>query len=147
MNPSIIKESSEGLARIPLEDALYQKRKIYCIGEISKESAHALVMQLRWLQLDSPGEEITLYIDSPGGEVSSGLAIYDVMHPMHHPHDLRRMRVQHGRAPVRCRDTTGHSPPCPRYDSRSADYRRRWWERPASGEYQQGSHADKSSSC
>lgn len=83
--PNIIRESSEGLARIPLTDALYQKREIYCIGEITKESAHALVMQLRWLQMDSPGTEITMYIDSPGGEVSSGLAIYDVMQAIQCP--------------------------------------------------------------
>ena len=85
MMPNIIRESSEGLARIPLTDALYQKREIYCIGEITKESAHALVMQLRWLQMDSPGAEIMMYIDSPGGEVSSGLAVYDVMQAIQCP--------------------------------------------------------------
>ena len=79
MMPNIIRESSEGLARIPLADALYQKREIYCIGEITKESAHALVMQLRWLQMDSPGTEITMYIDSPG------LALYDVMQAVQCP--------------------------------------------------------------
>lgn len=77
--PNIIRETSDGLARIPLEDALFQKREIYCIGEITKESAHALMMQLRWLQMDASGAAITMHVNSPGGEVSSGLAIYDMM--------------------------------------------------------------------
>lgn len=85
MIPMIIKESSEGISRIPLEDALFQKREIYCVGEITRELASSLNMQLRWLQTDAPGEEITMYIDSPGGEVSSGLALYDVMQAIQCP--------------------------------------------------------------
>ena len=77
--PNIIKETSEGLARIPLEDMLFQRREIYCVGEITKESAHALMMQLRWLQTDGPGKEIIMHVNSPGGEIGSGLAVYDMM--------------------------------------------------------------------
>ena len=72
MTPNIIQETSQGLSHIPLQDALFREREIYCIGEITREYVHALVMQLRWLQHDSPSAEITLYIDSPGGEVGSG---------------------------------------------------------------------------
>lgn len=85
MTPSIIRETCDGLARIPLEDALFQRREIYCIGEINRELAQALIMQLRWLQLDAPGAEITMMIDSPGGEVSSGLALYDMMQAVQCP--------------------------------------------------------------
>ena len=85
MMPMIIRESSEGISRIPLEDALFQKREIYCVGEITRELAYELNMQLRWLQTDAPGESITLYIDSPRGEVSSGLALYDVMQAIQCP--------------------------------------------------------------
>ncbi|MBD5170062.1 MAG: ATP-dependent Clp protease proteolytic subunit [Oscillibacter sp.] len=85
MIPMIIKETSEGISRIPLEDALFQKREIFCVGEITRELAYALTMQLRWLQTDAPGEEIAMYIDSPGGEVSSGLAVYDVMQAIQCP--------------------------------------------------------------
>ena len=85
MVPMIIKETCEGISRIPLEDALFQNREIYCVGEITRELAYALNMQLRWLQTDAPGERITLYIDSPGGEVSSGLAVYDVMQAIQCP--------------------------------------------------------------
>ena len=79
MIPEIIQETNQGISRIPLQDALFQKREIFCVGEITKESALALIMQLRWLQTDAPGAEIVMYIDSPGGEVSSGLAVYDIM--------------------------------------------------------------------
>lgn len=85
MTPNIIQETSQGLSRIPLQDALFQKREIYCIGNITSEQVYSLAMQLRWLQHDSPNAEITLYIDSPGGEVGSGLALYDVMQAVQCP--------------------------------------------------------------
>ena len=85
MIPNIIHETSQGLSCIPLPDALLQKREIYCVGEITRERVYSLAMQLRWLQQDSPGTEIQIYIDSPGGEVSSGLALYDVMQAIQCP--------------------------------------------------------------
>lgn len=78
MIPDIIQETSQGTARIPIQDALFQSREIFCVGEITKENAISLIMQLRYLQTTA-STEITMYIDSPGGEVSSGLALYDVM--------------------------------------------------------------------
>lgn len=77
--PNIIKETCEGTACIPIRDALFQRREIYCTGEIDSDSASALILQLRYLQTESPSEEIRLYINSPGGEISSGLAVYDAM--------------------------------------------------------------------
>ena len=77
--PNIIRETCEGTACIPLRDALFQKREIYCTGEIDTESASALILQLRYLQFEDPNEEITLYINSPGGGVNCGLAVYDAM--------------------------------------------------------------------
>lgn len=47
MTPNIIQETSQGLSHIPLQDALFREREIYCIGEITREYVHALVMQLR----------------------------------------------------------------------------------------------------
>ena len=85
MIPMIIKETSEGIARIPLEDALFQKREIYCVGPITGESACSLAMQLRWLDMDAPGSDITMFFNSPGGEVSGGLALYDVMQGLSSP--------------------------------------------------------------
>lgn len=77
--PNIIKETCEGTVCIPLRDALFQRREIYCTGEITQESASILILQLRYLQSESPSGGITIYISSPGGEVSSGLAVYDAM--------------------------------------------------------------------
>lgn len=62
MTPNIIQETSQGLSHIPLQDALFQKREIYCIGNITSEQVYSLVMQLRWLQHDSPSAEITLFL-------------------------------------------------------------------------------------
>lgn len=79
ITPNIIKETCEGTACIPIRDALFRHREIYCTGEIDAETANSMIVQLHFLALESPDEEITLYINSPGGEVSSGLALYDVM--------------------------------------------------------------------
>ena len=77
--PNIIRETSEGLNQIPIQDILFQRREVECIGEITEDSVAALIIQLRYLHREAPEQEITMYINSPGGEVSSGLALYDVM--------------------------------------------------------------------
>ena len=77
--PNIIRETSEGLNKIPIQDILFQRREVECIGEITEDSVAALIIQLRYLHREAPEQEITMYINSPGGEVSSGLALYDVM--------------------------------------------------------------------
>lgn len=77
--PTIIRETSEGMARIPIADVMLQRREIWLTGEITSELADAVIAQILHLDAEEPGEEITLYIDSPGGSVTAGLAIYDVM--------------------------------------------------------------------
>ena len=77
--PNIIKETCEGTFCIPIRDALLMRREIYCTGEIDSDAAGALILQLRYLQSEDPGKEITMYINSPGGSVIDGLALYDVM--------------------------------------------------------------------
>ena len=77
--PNIIRETSEGLNQIPIQDILFQRREVECIGELTEDSVAALIIQLRYLHREAPEQEITMYINSPGGEVSSGLALYDVM--------------------------------------------------------------------
>lgn len=79
ITPNIIKETCEGTACIPLRDMLFQHREIYCTGEIDAQTANSIIVQLHFLGLENPSGEITLYINSPGGEVSSGLAVYDAM--------------------------------------------------------------------
>ena len=77
--PTIIRETSEGMARLPIADIMLQRREIWLTGEITSELADAIIAQILHLDAEAPGEEITLYIDSPGGSVTAGLAIYDVM--------------------------------------------------------------------
>ena len=77
--PCIIRETCEGTVRIPIQDEMYQCREIQCNGEINKESVYSMVLQLRYLQSQDDTKEITIYINSPGGSVSDGLALIDTM--------------------------------------------------------------------
>ena len=79
LEPCILKETSEGIARYTLTDALFQKREIMIIGEITAELVNSVIMQIRYLQNEDPEKEITLFINSLGGEVASGLSLYDVI--------------------------------------------------------------------
>ena len=77
--PAIIQETSEGTARIPIADMMFQRREVWLTGEINSEVADAVISQILHLDAEDPASEITLYINSPGGSVAAGLAIYDVM--------------------------------------------------------------------
>lgn len=77
--PQIVRETCSGYSRIDLQDAMLANREIMCVGEIDSEAANSLIAQLLYLQQDDPDSEIVMYFNSPGGEVSSGLALYDVM--------------------------------------------------------------------
>ena len=77
--PAILERTSEGVHRYAIQDAMLQRREIECLGEITPEAVNGLILQLRYLQREDPEAEITLYINSPGGEVASGLALYDVI--------------------------------------------------------------------
>ena len=80
MTPHIIKESSEGTTYCPIQDELFNSRRsIEVVGEINRESVYSLILQLRYLHSADPEKEITMYINSPGGSVIDGLALYDVM--------------------------------------------------------------------
>lgn len=80
LKPNVILESSEGLCLCPPQDFLFtNKRSIEVVGEINRESVYSIILQLRYLQQADPEKEITMYINSPGGSVSDGLALYDVM--------------------------------------------------------------------
>lgn len=76
---SIIKESTYGYHLIPIQDEMLAHREVELAGEVDANTVNALVRQLRYLQRQDPEGEITLYINSPGGSVDSGMALYDVM--------------------------------------------------------------------
>lgn len=82
---SIIKESTYGYHLIPIQDEMLSHREVELVGEVTADSVNALARQLRYLQRQDPKGEITLYINSPGGSVDSGMALYDVMQAVHCP--------------------------------------------------------------
>ena len=77
--PRVIRETSQGIEFIPITDLMLQRREVWLNGEIDSSMADAVISQILYLDAEQPGKEITLYIDSGGGSVSAGLAIYDVM--------------------------------------------------------------------
>lgn len=80
--PNIIKENAKGFLYCSIQDEMFRKREIECSGEINSEKVNALISQLRYLYEQNATAEITLYINSPGGQVTSGLALYDFMQAM-----------------------------------------------------------------
>ena len=77
--PAIIRETSEGTARIPIADMMFQRREVWLTGEINSEVADAVISQILHLDAEDPDAEIVIYINSPGGSVTAGMAIYDTM--------------------------------------------------------------------
>lgn len=85
MAPSLIRETSEGFSRCAIQDEMFQRREIECVREITEESVYSLILQLRYLASENPDAAITMFINSPGGSVASGLALYDVMQAIRCP--------------------------------------------------------------
>lgn len=77
--PCILKETSAGYFRANILDDMLQRREVEYVGEVNAESVYALCRQLRYLERQGPAEEITMFINSPGGSVDDGLALYDIM--------------------------------------------------------------------
>lgn len=77
--PRIVRETSSGLFLYGIQDDMLRRRELECTGTIESSSVYDLCRQLRYLQQEDPEGEITMFINSPGGEVDSGLALYDVM--------------------------------------------------------------------
>lgn len=83
--PYILKETVRGIQSIAIEDELMGSRQIFLTEEVNANTSNSLLKQLMYLEQSAPGEEITLYINSPGGEVVSGLAVYDYIGLMQSP--------------------------------------------------------------
>ena len=77
--PRVIRETSRGLECTALCDEFFARREIHITGIVDRDMAYALCHQLRYLWLDDPSTQITIFVNSPGGSVQDGLAIYDVM--------------------------------------------------------------------
>ena len=77
--PSVIQQEARGERVYDLPSRLLRERIIFVTGEIEDNVAASICMQLLFLEADNPKKEISMYINSPGGVVSSGLSIYDTM--------------------------------------------------------------------
>lgn len=83
--PNILEESRGGLRAYSIRDDMLRNREITLLGAIDEDSVNSLITQLLYLERKAPGEEITFYINSGGGEVRNGLALYDVMQHISSP--------------------------------------------------------------
>ena len=83
--PYILKETARGIELVMLDDELFNKREIFFTDAVNVESATLLLKQLMYLDRTDVGKEITLYINSFGGDVISGLAVYDFIRLMKSP--------------------------------------------------------------
>ena len=77
--PYIVEQTSRGERSYDIYSRLLEDRIIFLTGEINDAVANTIVAQLIYLEAKDPGKDINLYINSPGGSVSAGLAIYDTM--------------------------------------------------------------------
>ena len=77
--PQIIRETAEGLNRLDIRDEMLDQRELELMTSVDAESCAVVIRGLLHLQRQDSTTPITLYINSPGGEVQSGLALYDVM--------------------------------------------------------------------
>ena len=78
-SPQITQETALGLERFDMRDEMLACRELELCGPVDAESVADIIRGLRHLQKADPAAPITLFINSPGGEVQSGLALYDVM--------------------------------------------------------------------
>ena len=77
--PMVVEQSSRGERSYDIYSRLLKERIIFLSGEIHNEMADLIVAQLLLLEAEDPDKDIQIYINSPGGSVSAGFAIYDTM--------------------------------------------------------------------
>ncbi len=77
--PIVVEQTSRGERSYDIYSRLLKERLIFIVGPVDDYMANVVVAQLLFLESENPDKDIALYINSPGGVVSSGLAIYDTM--------------------------------------------------------------------
>jgi len=77
--PMVVEQSSRGERAYDIYSRLLKERVIFVVGQIEDHMANLIVAQLLYLESENPDKDISLYINSPGGVVTAGLAIYDTM--------------------------------------------------------------------
>ncbi len=79
MVPMVIEQSGRGERAYDIYSRLLRERIIFLVGPVNDAVANLVVAQLLFLESENPDEEISLYINSPGGSVSAGMSIFDTM--------------------------------------------------------------------
>jgi len=77
--PMVVEQTARGERAYDIYSRLLKDRLIFIVGSVEDQMANLVVAQLLYLESENPNKDIHLYINSPGGVVSSGLAIYDTM--------------------------------------------------------------------
>ena len=77
--PMVVEQSGRGERAFDIYSRLLKERVVFCVGPVEDHMANLIVAQLLFLESDDPDKDINLYINSPGGSVTAGLAIYDTM--------------------------------------------------------------------
>ena len=77
--PMVIEQSGRGERAYDIYSRLLKERVVFLVGVVNEMTANLIVAQLLFLESENPDKDISFYINSPGGSVSAGLAIYDTM--------------------------------------------------------------------
>ncbi len=77
--PMVVEQSGRGERAYDIYSRLLKERVVFLIGEVNDYSANLIVAQMLFLESENPDKDIYFYINSPGGSVSAGLAIFDTM--------------------------------------------------------------------
>lgn len=77
--PMVVEQTARGERAYDIYSRLLKDRLIFIVGDVEDHMANLIVAQLLYLESENPNKDIHLYINSPGGTISSGLAIYDTM--------------------------------------------------------------------
>jgi ATP-dependent Clp protease protease subunit len=111
--PMVVEQTSRGERAYDIYSRLLKERLIFLVGPIDDHMANVVVAQLLFLESENPEKDINIYINSPGGVVTAGMAIYDTMqyikpnvHHLHRPGRLDgRPAAGRGRSrqALRCR--------------------------------------------
>lgn len=79
MVPMVIEQSGRGERAYDIYSRLLKERVIFLVGPVNDHCANVILAQMLFLESENPDKDISLYINSPGGSVSAGMAIYDTM--------------------------------------------------------------------
>ena len=77
--PMVIEQSGRGERAYDIYSRLLKERVVFLVGPVTEVTANLIVAQLLFLESENPDKDIHFYINSPGGSVSAGLAIYDTI--------------------------------------------------------------------